>query len=130
MKERISAVIIKNKKILLVTGYAETVYWTPGGKRDDNKKRTETLKRELEEEISVKIKKIIPYFSYNGINEITKEKQKVYCYIVEISEKIIPKKEITKAKWFSKSDFEKGKVKLFPEMQKNLIPKLIKDRLL
>ncbi len=32
IRDRIGAVILKDKKLLLVTGYEETIYWTPGGK--------------------------------------------------------------------------------------------------
>ena len=51
--DRISAVIIRNKKLLLVTGYDGSFYWTPGGKVDSKEKHEQTLIRELEEELSV-----------------------------------------------------------------------------
>jgi len=34
LPDRVAALIVKGKKLLLVTGYDEKFYWTPGGKID------------------------------------------------------------------------------------------------
>jgi len=129
-KERISAVILKDKKILLVTGFNEEYYWTPGGKLEAGESHEQTMRRELEEEIGVKLIKMKYYFTYKGINVITNKNQVVHCYIVNFEGEIVPRKEITKFGWFSKADFENERLKMFEEAEKNLIPKLIKDNLL
>jgi len=129
-KDRISAVIIQNKKLLLITGYDELFYWTPGGKIDANESHKEALKRELNEELSIKPTSIDFYLSYGTINEITKEKQKVYCYLARIIGQPKPKKEITKVLWYSKKNFEADTPKLSKSIKEYLIPKLIGDGLL
>jgi len=130
IQERISAVIIKNKKVLLVTGYDESFYWTPGGKIKSNENHKSSLARELKEELSIKLTDMNPYLIYKSINEITKKKQKVHCYLIKYSEKIKPKKEITRILWYSKKDFEKGIPKISKGIEKHLMPKLIQDNII
>ncbi|MDP2925723.1 MAG: NUDIX domain-containing protein [Nanoarchaeota archaeon] len=130
IKERISAIILENKKVLLVTGYDEKFYWTPGGKLNSNESHEQTLKRELYEELLIEPISIKHYIDYTTINEISNEKQIVRCYIVSYKGNLIPQKEITKIFWFSKENFKNKNPKISEGIKKNLIPRLIKDKFL
>jgi len=127
MQERVSAIILRNKKLLLVTGYDESFYWTPGGKISSNENHKSSLTRELEEELSIRLTHMNSYLIYKSTSEITNKKQKVHCYLIKYSGKIRPKKETTKILWCSKQDFEKGIPKISKGIEKYLIPKLIRD---
>jgi ADP-ribose pyrophosphatase YjhB (NUDIX family) len=130
MLNRISAIIIKRKKLLLVTGYEESFYWTPGGKLNKNETYKSALARELKEELAIKLKDIKPYSSYEAFNEITKKKQKVNCYLISYTGIPKPKGEITRIFWYSKQNFNKKYPKISKGIEKYLIPQLIKDSLL
>lgn len=129
-KDRISAVIIKDKKILLVTGFKEEFYWTPGGKLESGESHEQTLRRELKEELGIELIETKPYFTYEGFNVVLKEKQTVHCYFVSFKGNIIPNQEITKFGWFSKEDFKNKRIRMFEEAEKSFIPRILKDGLL
>ncbi len=130
MLKRVSAIVIKDKKILLVTGYDESFYWTPGGKTEKEEVPKEALKREVREELNLNIRSIRKYMKYIEENITTKEPMEVYCYLIEINGELKPKKEITKFIWAKKEDILSKKIVLTKEVTDNLIPKLIKDRLI
>lgn len=130
MVDRISAVILHDKKILLVTGYDETFYWTPGGKLDSEESHVVALKREVHEELGINIKSIKPYFSYEARNEINGEQQKVHCYLVEYEGDLRPQKEITRIFWYDKQNFQDKYPNVSLGVEQFLIPKLIQDNLL
>jgi ADP-ribose pyrophosphatase YjhB (NUDIX family) len=99
MRHTVRAVIIQDKKILLVTGHDADFYWTPGGGVEGSETIIETLRREIKEELGVNIKNYSPYYSY------TYEDQKVDNFIVAIDGEIEVSEEITGYTWYSsKSD--------------------------
>jgi ADP-ribose pyrophosphatase YjhB (NUDIX family) len=128
--DRISAVILKNKKLLLVTGYDKSFYWTPGGKIDSGENHKQTLIRELGEELSINPTDISHYLTYEAVNEITKKKQKIHCYLIKYKGKPNPQKEITGILWYSKQNFKKRIPKISKGIEKYLMPKLIQDNLI
>jgi len=66
-RTRISAVIIKDKKILLVkgnSGFYKDFFFTPGGKVEEGESEMKTLERELKEELSTGLIEAKKYFEY------------------------------------------------------------------
>lgn len=51
------AFIIKDSKILLVSGYGTYFYWTPGGEIEEDETPDITLKRELKEDLGLELLK-------------------------------------------------------------------------
>ena len=90
-------VIIKNKKILLVTD-DEDEYKAPGGKVEDNEKIQETVVREVKEEISSEIKIIsfIDTFTKfrNGV------KYTMFNYRVKLLSELKPANEVKTIGWY------------------------------
>ena len=125
LPDRISAVIIKDKKILLVTNDIN-LYWTPGGTLEAKETHEQALKRELMEELSVQLKSSKPYIHYTAIHEFKKVPQRVFCYFAEYVGELIPSSEITIYGWFSKDNLPR----MIKSIKDNLIQKLIEDKLL
>ncbi len=125
LPDRVSAVIIQDRKILLVSD-GTGVYWTPGGKVENGETNEQALTRELHEEIKVELKNAKPYISYTTINEVKREQQQVHCFLVNFDGLIVPSEEITKYDWFSANNLPKTR----KSIEENLIPKLIHDNLL
>lgn len=125
-KIRIAAIIIDNGKLLMLKGNGYDELWTPGGKIELLETDEDCLKRELAEEIGVKITGLKFFKEYSGksfyhTNQIIKEK----TYIVSISGKIKPDAEIENFVWLTREDFGKKKFPMIPITEKKIIPDLI-----
>ena len=126
MRHTARAIIIKRKKILLVTGHGSEYYWSPGGGIEGNETPLEALNRELLEELGVKVSASKPYKSYI----IEETKQKVDNFLVETTGKLNPGSEVSDIFWLSRDNFINKKVNVSLGLSKILIPSLIKDKLL
>lgn len=120
MRYNSRAIIIKDKKLLLVTGYNAGYYWTPGGGIEEGESPEEALHRELQEELGVKITSLEWYmtFQYNA--------QHVTTYIVEVSDDIKLGNEITDFIWYKRGD----DIKVSGRLRHKLIPELTRSGLI
>ena len=129
-RERVAAIIIKNKKILLVKDISASHIYPPGGCIEKNETHIEALKRELYEELKVKIETMEFYTKFELINVVRKVPQTDYCYLVSISGTPTPSTEVCEYKWISKKDILNRKLELPKANLEYLYPKLFKDDLL
>lgn len=125
-----SAVIIKNKKLLLLRGdegiYAQ-FYFTPGGKIEEGESEEMALRRELREELSVEIKNFKKYFEYTAKLQDAEEYQKIICFLVDIKGEIKMSGEITKVYWYGRENFDKKEPTISESMYEFLLPKLLEE---
>ncbi len=125
--DRVGAIILKDNKILLVTGNNSKFYWTPGGKTLENETNEEALQRELKEELNIKASSIKFYYSYKGENRATKKKGNFGYYLIKkYIGKISPDNEIKEARFLNKYEIKNGKIKTSPGV-KILVNLLEKD---
>lgn len=120
MRHTSRAIIIRDKKLLLLTGHDADFYWTPGGGIENEETPIEAVHREVQEELGVGIATLSHYLSYEFDN------QKVSSYIVEVNGELIIGNEITSFIWYSKDD----DIKLSKGLEFVLLPKLVSDGLL
>lgn len=120
MRHTIRAIIIKDKKVLLVTGHGADFYWTPGGGVEADETPEQTLRRELREELGVEVVSAYPYYTY------VYENQQVENYRVEIAGTIKPGEEITATAWYS----TKSGIKASRGFNDRVLPRLLGDDLI
>ena len=130
MKEqiRVAAMIIKNKKLLLVKGSDKhQEFWTPGGKREEGESDLECLTRELNEEINATVTSAKFLGEYTGKSLYHEDVITVSrVYLVGISGEIKVAHEIQGYVWMTKKEFETGKYPLIAVTRDEIIPDLIK----
>ncbi len=82
MRQRVTAIIIKDKKLLLIQegGYC----YTPGGGVEEGETHEEAIARECREEIGVSVLATRPYFTYDCVTVQQKTPQRNYCFFVDI----------------------------------------------
>ena len=130
MLKRVAAIILNDKKVLMVTGHGADFYWTPGGMIDKSESSKQALSRELKEELRVMPKNIKEYFTYQGYKLETGKPMEVVCFLADYEGSLIPDHEVSSYMWYSRSHFDKKSPRLFYMIEEILIPKLIEDDLL
>ena len=130
LPDRIAAIILKDKKILLVTGYEEKFYWTPGGKVEDGESHKSCLGRELVTELGIEPTSIKHYATIEMQNEVKGGMQRNHYYLVHYTGNIKPASEVTKVIWYSRQNFLDKNPRVSEGIATHLIPKLIEDKLL
>lgn len=128
--EKAAAVIIKDKRLLLVSGNNQRFFWTPGGKLEPNESPEMALRRELKEELGIQITNLKPYFIYISEVEEDQKTRKVHNFLIEYSGNLIRDNEVDNIAWVSKNDFEQNTTPLQLGVRIHLIPRLISDNLL
>jgi len=130
MRQRVSVVIIENKKLLLVRG-KENFFSTPGGKIEEGETDKEAIIRELSEELHIAPVDITPIISYEAIIQGTDQNQTVKCFqVTNYTGTLKPSKEISEVFWYSKDDYLQNTHKVPISIFTNLLPKLIEMNLL
>ena len=120
MRHTIRGIIIRDRKVLLVTGHNADFYWTPGGGVEVGETIEETLRREILEELGVTILTLKPYNSY------VDDDQEVDNFLIEIEGDIKTGTEITGTSWYSTG----STIKLSNGFRTMVLPRLIRDNLI
>lgn len=121
MRHTIRGLLIKNKKVLLVTGHGADFYWTPGGGVEQGETVLETLHREIKEELGVTVISSKPYCQYEY------QDQKVENFLIEIEGDISVGEEITGYHWYDSQDLTITPSSGFTDA---LLPRLLTDQLI
>lgn len=124
MRQSARAIIIRNKKLLLVTGHGAGFYWTPGGGIEPSEQPVDALRRELEEELNLTDLTITPFSTY----EI--DDQSVSNFIVRTNEPITITGEVTGYVWYGQADLHDSIIKISDGVRTMVIPELIQAGLL
>jgi len=126
--ERVAAAIVRDERILLVTG-GQGFFVAPGGRIEPGESPEAALKRELYEELAVKVASMRSYADYKTIDETTGGELLVHCYLVDFDGEPTPSGEVREAIWFSRQNFLDGSPRISMGVYKQLIPRLMQDGL-
>ena len=105
--DKIAWLRVENGKILSTRSYGKDKYYIPGGKRDSGETDTETLKREIREELCVDV--IDSTIRHAGVFEAQAHgKQegvivRMTCYWADYSGELQPGHEVEKVVWLDYS---------------------------
>lgn len=128
---KVGAIIIKDKKLLIVKERDLDLFISPGGKPEKWETPRETLERELKEEIGAQLIDMKPWGKFSS--ETAKPEKYDWItmdtYFVRIKGDIKPSGEIEEIAWVGK-DYKQQNVKLAPLLEKIILPKLIEMNLI
>ncbi len=127
--DKLSLLIIKDRKVLYARSFNKDKWYTPGGKRESGETDEQALVREIKEELSIDI--IPSTIKYYGVFEAQAHGKpegtmvRITCYTGEFTGKIAASNEIEEVKYFTTSDREissvTGQLILDDLQAKNLI---------
>ena len=125
-RDRVAGLIIKDSKLLLVTGYNADYYWTPGGKIDEGENHEQALKREIKEELGIDVSNLRYFTEMQYINTATNKPQTSYYYLVDTEGELNPTQEITGYRFCSAEELPKHTHFMNDD---NLLSKLLEKQL-
>lgn len=124
MRKTARALILKDKKVLLVSGYGADFFWTPGGGIGPDETATEAVARELTEELGIRSAKYKHFVDYSI------DDQDVSNYLVVTTDEIRPRAEIDRIVWASKEDILNNTVNVSKGFRKMAFQELVRQHLL
>ena len=128
--KKAAALILKDKKFLIVKPHGKPYFINPGGKYEEGESPEDCLKRELMEELQVALKSFKHYKDYY-FEKAAHSNDSLFLevYIVEIQGRLKPSAEIETMEWLGKDDFINKKFNLAPSFNTQ-VPDLIYDGLI
>ena len=123
MIDKVGGIIIKNKKVLVVRKKTKEnfpEFIIPGGKRETGETDVETLQREIQEEVNLKVVKAEYVDEYEDIAIFEK---------VPIVVEVNVDNEIKEFCWIDK-DYKKNGIKVASILEKFVLPELIRRKLI
>ena len=130
MIDKVGGIILKDKKVLVQrknNNREECII--PGGKREGMETDFETLKRELQEELSVELVKAEYIGTYQDLAVFSKKTIQVITYLTTIQGEIKCNNEIKEAIWIDRNYKDEG-IKVGSILGEYVIPELIKRNLM
>ena len=109
--DKIAWIYTKDGKILSTLSRGKSVFYIPGGKREENETDEQTLVREIKEELDVDI--VLDTVKYLGVYEAQSDgaeegvKVKMTSYIGDYVGELKASSEIERFEWLSMSDINK-----------------------
>ena len=132
MIDKVGGIIIKNKKVLVVRKKTKEnfpEFIIPGGKRETGETDVETLQREIQEEVNLKVVKAEYVDEYEDIAIFEKVPIVVKVYLCEVEGEVNVDNEIKEFCWIDK-DYKKNGIKVGSILGEHVIPNLVERGLM
>ncbi|MFD1956290.1 NUDIX domain-containing protein, partial [Paenibacillus thailandensis] len=109
--DKIAWIHLENGKLLCARSKGKSIYYIPGGKREPGESDEQTLVREIEEELSVRIKPvtITHYGTFEAQADGKAEgvRVKISCFTGQYEGTINPASEIEELAWLGYGDIDR-----------------------
>lgn len=102
MIDKVGAIVIHDRKMLVVREKGMDAFFIPGGKRDGSETDEQTLKREIMEETGASVLSFNFYKEFISAAQASTEKLRVRSYFCTLDKEPKPSGEIEEILWVSK----------------------------
>lgn len=126
---KIAAIILKDKKTLVVKKNLGDIFISPGGRVEGEETPEQTLRRELKEELDVNLISMKPFGIFRDKSTYEDAQLIMDTYFAEIEGELKPQAEIEKFEWVGK-DYDKQNIKIASILHRFIFPKLIEEGLI
>lgn len=130
--DKVGAIILQDKKLLVVrkkTADNRAEYIIPGGRREKEESDSQTLSRELQEELQVSVSSQKHFGSFDDIAIFENIPIHMEVYLVTIHGEPTPASEIKEYAWIDRNYNKKG-ILLGRILSRYVVPKLIEQDIL
>ncbi len=108
MIDKVAWILVQDGKVLSARSKGKDIYYFPGGKREPGENDTETLVREIEEELTVRIKPdtVRPFgiFEAEADGKAAGVRVRMVCYTADYEGRLSPAAEIEELAWLGEND--------------------------
>jgi ADP-ribose pyrophosphatase YjhB (NUDIX family) len=108
LPDKAGAVILRERKLLLVGDEETPFFWMPGGKLNFGEDDLKCLERELREELGVTLTAANYLLSATFLHEKAQRMQTIRYYHCAIRGDPQPQSEITKRHWLTRAEYDAG----------------------
>jgi len=122
LADKIAALIIKDKKLLLVREHGKKTFLLPGGRRKFRESEEACLRRELAEELSVAIDEMKYFGKFGELYGIVN----IIAYLCKTNGELKPGREIVELAWIN-SD---SKLQIHQATKEKIIEELAQEGLI
>lgn len=119
MFDKVAALIIKDKKLLLVREHGKKIFLLPGGKRRFGESDEQTLRRELHEELYVDVSEMNYFGRFSEAFGVVS----MIAYMCKIEGDMKPSHEIEELLWVD----SRTVVKMHPLTRDRIIAELVEE---
>ena len=105
------------------------MFFALGGRMEQGETELQCLQREVMEEIGCAVKDPKPFATFEGMNHDNTKTMWTSCYLCELEGNISPQSEIAECAWIDR-DYQKKGIRVAGMLELNIIPALIKHKLL
>jgi 8-oxo-dGTP diphosphatase len=124
MIDKVGAIVIRDKKMLIVREADIDIFFIPGGSREANENDEEALRREMLEETGVQITNTRFYRKFTAKASRGDGMVTVKAYFCDVDEEPRPAAEIGEIRWIGRDDYKDVNL---GNILKIMIPVLIGD---
>ena len=122
MIEKCAAVILQNRRLLVVRKHGTSVFISPGGKTAPGETQFECLRRELKEELSVELTHARPFGTFDRPSALEDGMVRIHVWFTTIVGKCTACAEIEEIRWITGAD----KLPLGSVFAECVIPELVR----
>lgn len=127
--EKCAAVLIKDRRLLVVRKAGTNVFISPGGKIDSGETKLNCLRRELMEELGVRLSKADFFGTFRRPSVFEENDVLIHTYLCEVTGEISVQAEIAEIAWISGSVSAAG-IEIGTVFSEVVIPKLLHAELI
>ncbi len=127
MIDKVGAIILQSRRLLIARNKDKEMFFLPGGQREGEETDVETLRREVFEELGVTARAPIFYREFMTPNHDFSQELRIRAYFINIEGTPEASSEVGELAWVDRYNYEEYKL---GNALKVIIPKLIKDDVL
>jgi 8-oxo-dGTP pyrophosphatase MutT (NUDIX family) len=127
MIDKVGGIILNKGKMLVSRNDDKTVFFIPGGKREDGESDLDTLRREIMEELGVNALYPMFYKELVTMSHDFTDRLKIRSYFIDIDSEPTPNNEIAELLWIDRNNYSDFNLS---DPLKVIVENLIKDGVL